>query len=157
MVRGRGDLERSIMDVLWSADGPMAGRAVVEAFWDDAPAYSTIVTALDRLTRKGVVIREMQGRVGVYRAAADSRLCRCDGAARRRHQPDRTGARIGHHRCGSTAVARSGASCRGRRLWATVGGVAVHLGCVAARGVAAGRFPLGNIYEFVISARRPAQ
>jgi predicted transcriptional regulator len=59
------------MDVLWSADGPMAGRAVVEAFGDDAPAYNTIVTVLDRLTRKGVVIREMQGRVGVYRAAAD--------------------------------------------------------------------------------------
>lgn len=34
---------------------------------------------------------------------------------------------------------------------ATVAAVALHFGCVAARGAAAGRFPLGNMYEFVIS------
>jgi cytochrome c-type biogenesis protein CcsB len=34
----------------------------------------------------------------------------------------------------------------------TIAAIAVHLGCVAARGLAAGRIPLGNMYEFVISA-----
>jgi predicted transcriptional regulator len=70
VVRKRGDLERSIMDVLWAADRPLTGRAVVLALGDDAPAYNTVVTVLDRLVRKGVVVRAMQGRIGVYRAAA---------------------------------------------------------------------------------------
>jgi cytochrome c-type biogenesis protein CcsB len=34
----------------------------------------------------------------------------------------------------------------------TVAAVVLHLGCVAARGLAAGRVPLGTMYEFVISA-----
>jgi cytochrome c-type biogenesis protein CcsB len=35
---------------------------------------------------------------------------------------------------------------------ATVAAVVAHLGCLLARGVAADRIPLGNMYEFVVSA-----
>jgi predicted transcriptional regulator len=71
VVRARGDLERSLMDVLWVAAEPMTGRAVVDALGESGPAYNTVVTVLDRLTRKGVVLRERAGRVWAYRAAAE--------------------------------------------------------------------------------------
>lgn len=59
------------MEVIWAADGPMTGRAVVDALGESGPAYNTVVTVLDRLARKGVVLRNRDGRVWAYRAAAE--------------------------------------------------------------------------------------
>ena len=49
-----GDLERKVMDVLWdSAEAPLTGREVADQLPDRA--YTTVLTILDRLRRKGMV------------------------------------------------------------------------------------------------------
>ena len=49
-----GELERKVMDVLWgSAKTPLAGREVADQLPDRA--YTTVLTILDRLRRKGLV------------------------------------------------------------------------------------------------------
>jgi predicted transcriptional regulator len=65
-TRERGELETQIMRVLWNAEAPLSARDIqtsFEADHDDAldgptPAYTTIVTVLGRLEKKGAVQRE---------------------------------------------------------------------------------------------------
>jgi len=70
-MRGLGELESAVMDVLWSMPGPLRVRDVLDEL---APgrtlAYTTVMTVLDNLHRKGWVQREMQGRAYRYRSAA---------------------------------------------------------------------------------------
>lgn len=67
-MRVLGELEAAIMDVLWSSAEPLRVRDVVTVL---APtrraAYTTIMTVLDNLHRKGWVRREMHGRAYHYR------------------------------------------------------------------------------------------
>lgn len=70
MVRGRGELERAVVEVLWHAEAPCSVRAVHDALADPELAYTTVMTVLDRLTRKGLVRRERVGRAWHYRAAS---------------------------------------------------------------------------------------
>jgi predicted transcriptional regulator len=68
-----GDLERAVMDVLWDGAIPPAGvtvRDVAEALQDRDLAYTTVMTVLDRLTGKGMVKRERDGRAWRYRPTA---------------------------------------------------------------------------------------
>ncbi len=66
-----GDLERKVMDVLWdSEDAPLTGREIADQLPDRA--YTTILTILDRLRRKGMVHRTIVGRAHRF-APADSR------------------------------------------------------------------------------------
>ena len=71
--RRLGELERSVMDALWT--GPPAGRTAQEIVEhlgrDGGPelAATTVLTVLDRLRRKGFVDRERAGRAHRYRAA----------------------------------------------------------------------------------------
>jgi predicted transcriptional regulator len=56
-----GELERRVMDVVWSAAGSeITARDVSDVL--DEYAYTTIATVLNRLSRKGVVRRRMDGR-----------------------------------------------------------------------------------------------
>ena len=64
-----GDLERAVMDVVWAATGAMSVRDVLAGLADRRPAYTTVMTVLDRLARKGVVTRELAGKAWVYTAA----------------------------------------------------------------------------------------
>ena len=69
-----GELERAVMDVLWDlfpgrSDGLMV-REVVDALAGRELAYTTVLTVLDRLSGKGMVLREREGRAWRYRAAA---------------------------------------------------------------------------------------
>lgn len=66
-VDGRlfGPLEARILEALWSAPGPVSGRQIHGAFPE--LAYTTIMTTLDRLYRKGVLLRESSGRAFAYR------------------------------------------------------------------------------------------
>lgn len=57
-VRGRGELEGEILAILRSRDMPMSAAEVRAGFSDATPAYTTVLTALDRLVRKGMVRRE---------------------------------------------------------------------------------------------------
>ncbi|RZQ61702.1 BlaI/MecI/CopY family transcriptional regulator [Amycolatopsis suaedae] len=65
-----GDLERAVMEALWARDVPATGREVHGDLADRALAYTTVMTVLDRLARKGLVNRERDGRAWRYAAAA---------------------------------------------------------------------------------------
>jgi predicted transcriptional regulator len=68
-----GDLEREVMVRLWAATGPLTVRQVHERLSPDRDlAYTTVMTVLDRLAKKGVVTREKADRAYLY-AAAQSR------------------------------------------------------------------------------------
>ena len=70
-LRGLGELERAIMEVVWAADGPVTGRAVVDELTGDRPlAYTTVLTVMDRLVRKGMLRRQRRGRAHTYRATS---------------------------------------------------------------------------------------
>ncbi|GAA3609405.1 BlaI/MecI/CopY family transcriptional regulator [Microlunatus ginsengisoli] len=68
-----GELERSVMDQLWRTDGAQSVREVHAAIGRDRDlAYTTVMTVLDRLAKKGLAVRERDGRAYRY-AAAQSR------------------------------------------------------------------------------------
>jgi predicted transcriptional regulator len=68
-----GDLERSVMDVLWDADGWLTAREVAGRLDHERDlAYTTVLTVLERLERKGFVRRQRSARAHRY-ACADSR------------------------------------------------------------------------------------
>ncbi|MGH3278171.1 MAG: BlaI/MecI/CopY family transcriptional regulator [Trebonia sp.] len=64
-----GDLESEILDLLWSAPGPLTGREVWERLGNRARAYTTVMTVLGRLAGKGLAQRIEEGREHRYRAA----------------------------------------------------------------------------------------
>ena len=66
-MRPFGDLEAVVMEHLWAADEPLTVRDVLERIDRDPPlAYTTVMTVLDNLHRKGVVRREREGRAFRY-------------------------------------------------------------------------------------------
>src|SRR5207237_722064 len=68
--RGRrafGELEQQILSVLWAAHEPLIPREV-QARLADPPAYTTVMTILDRLQRKGTATRTAKGRAFAYEA-----------------------------------------------------------------------------------------
>lgn len=68
-----GDLERAVMEQLWSGSGNATVREVHDALSAGRDiAYTTVLTVLDRLAKKGMVTRERDGRAWRY-AAASSR------------------------------------------------------------------------------------
>lgn len=70
-MRRLGPLERVVMDALWnmSAEAPEAAFTAREvAEHSPGHAYTTILTVLDRLARKGVVRRLRDGRSHHYLA-----------------------------------------------------------------------------------------
>lgn len=65
-----GQLEAVIMHRLWDWDRPASVREVVEDLQRErAIAYTTVMTVLDNLYRKGLVRREKDGRAYRYVAA----------------------------------------------------------------------------------------
>ena len=66
-MRRFGELEAVIMDRLWERDRPALGREIVDALHDDrAPAYTTVMTVMENLYRKGWLRRERDGRAWRY-------------------------------------------------------------------------------------------
>lgn len=58
------------MDRLWSGEGAVAVRDVLDDLRKErAIAYTTVMTVLDNLHRKGIVTRERVGRAWAYRPA----------------------------------------------------------------------------------------
>ena len=62
-----GALEREVLDVLWT-EGQLAVRDV-QARLRRESAYTTVMTTLDRLYKKGVLTRVQAGRAFVYSPA----------------------------------------------------------------------------------------
>lgn len=61
------------MEELWSSAGPRSVRDVHAALTRERDlAYTTVMTVLDRLAKKGLVVRESSGRAYLY-AAVQSR------------------------------------------------------------------------------------
>lgn len=70
MVRQLGELEQAVMDRMWSWGHPVAVREVLEDLQRERTlAYTTVMTVMDNLHRKGVLTRQKQGRAFVYRPA----------------------------------------------------------------------------------------
>lgn len=68
-----GDLERSVMDHLWDADRPETVRQVHDALRTQRElAYTTVMTVLQRLARKGLVAQIRDDRAHRY-APVDGR------------------------------------------------------------------------------------
>ncbi|GAA0945795.1 BlaI/MecI/CopY family transcriptional regulator [Nonomuraea longicatena] len=64
-----GSLERSVMEALWSRPGGLLAQDIADGL-ATAPAVTTVLTVLSRLTRKGLAVRERAGRAHVYRPVA---------------------------------------------------------------------------------------
>jgi predicted transcriptional regulator len=64
-----GELERSVMNVLWDASAPLTVREVLDALGERDLAYTTVMTVLDRLGTKQMVRRERDGRAFHYAPA----------------------------------------------------------------------------------------
>jgi predicted transcriptional regulator len=58
------------MDVLWSAPEPVTARDLASTLADRGLAYTTWLTVLTRLERKGLVRRERAGRAHTYAPVA---------------------------------------------------------------------------------------
>ena len=70
-MRPFGDLEAVVMDHLWSAEGPLTVRDVLERIDRDPPlAYTTVMTVMDNLHRKGILRRTKDGRAWLYEPTA---------------------------------------------------------------------------------------
>jgi predicted transcriptional regulator len=66
-VKGLGELERSIM---WAESSALTAREVGRLIADRDLAPTTVMTVLDRLTRKGFLQRTRDGRAWRYEPAA---------------------------------------------------------------------------------------
>ena len=67
-----GDLEATVMDQLWSAGRPLLVRDVIDAMSPDrTPAYTTVMTVMDNLHRKGWLARTLDGRAWRYEPVLD--------------------------------------------------------------------------------------
>ena len=70
-LRSFGELEAEIMDHLWSRDSPATVRDVLESVRAKREiAYTTVMTVMDNLHRKGWLSREKRGRAWLYTPAA---------------------------------------------------------------------------------------
>ncbi|GLZ27855.1 penicillinase repressor [Lentzea sp. NBRC 105346] len=77
-MRGLGELEAAVMDVLWHAGEPLRVRQVLERLdTGKALAYTTVMTVLDNLHRKNWVSRELDGKAYLY----EPTLSRAEAAA----------------------------------------------------------------------------
>jgi predicted transcriptional regulator len=67
VARGFGDLEAVVMDRLWASDGAITVREVFEDLLHDREiAYTTVMSTMDNLHRKGWLSRERQGKAYLY-------------------------------------------------------------------------------------------
>ena len=69
-----GDLERALMEQLWDSATQRPEGATVREVLEALPAerglaYTTVMTVLDRLSKKGLVTRERDGRAWRYTPA----------------------------------------------------------------------------------------
>ncbi len=65
--RGMGQLEAEVMSILWDTDDWLTPREVLARLQSDPPVvYSTVMTILRRLWKKGIVDRRTVGKAFAY-------------------------------------------------------------------------------------------
>jgi predicted transcriptional regulator len=68
---GLGELERAVMEQLWSSSTPQTVRQVHEGLAEHRSlAYTTVMTVLQRLSKKGLVAQQRGDRAYRYSAAS---------------------------------------------------------------------------------------
>lgn len=78
-VRQFGDLEAAVMARLWDNSSPMTVRQVLEELQQERRiAYTTVMTVMDNLHRKGFLARDVQGRAYRYRPTRSREECSAD-------------------------------------------------------------------------------
>lgn len=66
-MRRMGELEAVVMDLMWAAEGPATVREILGRIERTPPlAYTTVLTVMDNLRRKGFLSREREGRAFRY-------------------------------------------------------------------------------------------
>lgn len=72
--RPRGELETAVLRILWDSPTPLAAKDIRDAFTDQdpVPALTTLLTVLDRLAKKGTVVKEPATGAGYVFSAASS-------------------------------------------------------------------------------------
>jgi len=67
------DLEAAVMDVIWGNPGAeVLVRDVVRAMRTERdPAYTTVMTTMDRLAKRELLLRRKDGKAWIYRAAME--------------------------------------------------------------------------------------
>jgi predicted transcriptional regulator len=70
VARGFGDLEKVVMDRLWTRTGPTSVREVFEELLTDREiAYTTVMSTMDNLHTKGWLTRQRHGKAYLYTPA----------------------------------------------------------------------------------------
>jgi predicted transcriptional regulator len=70
-VRGFGDLEAVIMHLVWDHDNPVTVRELFDELREErAIAYTTVMSTMDNLHRKGWLDRVKEGKAYRYAATA---------------------------------------------------------------------------------------
>jgi predicted transcriptional regulator len=70
-MRGFGELEAVVMDRVWDHDGPVTVRDLFDELREARPiAYTTVMSTMDNLHRKGWLARERDGKAYRYTAVA---------------------------------------------------------------------------------------
>ena len=67
-----GDLQLRIMEVLWRHGESTVGTVHESLESSEGHAYTTIATMLQKMEKRGLVARRMEGRRGVYRPLVES-------------------------------------------------------------------------------------
>lgn len=82
-MRGFGELESAVMECVWRAEDATTVRGVLERLQQSRDiAYTTVMTTMDNLHRKGWLDREKRGKAFYYWAT----LSREDYGARLMHE-----------------------------------------------------------------------
>ena len=70
-MRGFGDLEAVVMDRVWDRDKPVTVRELFDELREERNiAYTTVMSTMDNLHRKGWLARERDGKAYRYTAVA---------------------------------------------------------------------------------------
>ena len=67
-IRALGTLEERVMRILWRG-GSLSVREVNQRLSEDTLAYTTVMTTMDRLYKKGLLGRSKEGVAYIYTAA----------------------------------------------------------------------------------------
>jgi predicted transcriptional regulator len=71
-VRQLGDLEAAVMALLWDSAEPATVREIKDRLVDERKlAYTTVMTVMDNLHRKGLLARQIDGRAYRYTPLRD--------------------------------------------------------------------------------------
>lgn len=74
-MASRGELERRVMTILWHADSALSVAVVHAELAEERDlAYTTVMTVLDRLAKKGLAKRELMNRAWQYKPAQPRHL-----------------------------------------------------------------------------------